>query len=1117
MREDLSFLDVDSGMARRIREFDWSATRLGPIAQWPVALRHAVALMLRCRQPAHVAWGDALVSLYNDEFIAVLGDRHPRGLGQPAPRLWGQDWDALGPITAAAMAGQSQWYPELPGAAAGEGWAKPRFNVSITPLLDDGHEAGGVLWLANEVRGGRRSGSALATETERQRSMFAQAPGFICSLRGREHVFEFVNESFLRLFGERDFVGRSAHEAFPDLVGQGFLELLGRVYESGERFVAHQVRIVLQDDNGPRERYLEFVLQPLRDEHEAVASIFIEGYDVTERVAALSALSASEDRYRQIVEGAEAFAIITQDENGLITSWNTGAQRMMGYAESEVIGRHGAIFFTDEDCEAGEPQREMRKASQEGRAANERWHVRKDGSRFWGSGLMMRLDGSEDAFLKMFHDRTQQHAAEARLARRSEQQQALARTALEVTRAPTLEATLEEITRAAREVIGAHQAVVSLTRDGDWSQAISSVSVTPKYAQWNDYGIAPDRSGIHAWICEQNQPARLTQTELEAHPHYRGSGDNAGQHLPMRGWLAAPLVGRDGRNLGLIQLSDKEDDGDFDEADEAMLVQLAQIASAAVEQASTDSALRRSEEQLRLAIEAAEIGMWDLDLASQRLFWQPRVKRMFGLDDDAQVSMDDFYARLHPDDRPHTLQAVEAALDPERRALYDVEYRALGLDGVERWVAAKGRGVFDENGACVRMLGTTIDITARKRIEAQLRELNETLERRVEVQIAEHLKTEDALRQSQKMEAVGQLTGGIAHDFNNVLGAVVGSFDLIRRKPDDTERVHRFAEAGLKAAERGAKLTGQLLAFARAQQLEMKPLRVSDLVLGMRDMLTHALGPMVHLDLRLDEGDTPVMADPTQLEMAVLNLSINARDAMPKGGTTTLATRLRRIDDDAELAPGQYVELAVADTGSGMDQAVAARAFEPFFTTKGVGKGTGLGLSQVYGIAHQAGGSVRLESRPGMGTTVRILLPRTAIGAEPEASPAQDARGVPLRASTVLVVDDDANLRGVLVETLEALGYRVLQAEDGPSGLATLANERPDLLMLDFAMPGMNGAEVARHALARHPDLPIMFATGYADTAAISDVLGPRAQVLRKPFRVSELQAMLDTALDQHG
>jgi CheY-like chemotaxis protein len=362
------------------------------------------------------------------------------------------------------------------------------------------------------------------------------------------------------------------------------------------------------------------------------------------------------------------------------------------------------------------------------------------------------------------------------------------------------------------------------------------------------------------------------------------------------------------------------------------------------------------------------------------------------------------------------------------------------------------------------------------------------------------------------MEAVGQLTGGIAHDFNNLLGAVVGALDLIRRKPADIERVVRFAEAGLQAAERGAKLTGQLLAFSRAQRIELKPVVVATLVEGMRDMLARTLGPMVRLGLEM-EGEGAVLSDPTQLEMAVLNLAINARDAMPEGGALTITTRLRRIAEEAEIGPGEYVELSVTDTGSGMPPDVAARAFDPFFTTKGPGKGTGLGLSQVYGIARQAGGAVRIESRPGAGTTVRMLLPRTQAPPAAEEAGALPAEAPDRASACILVVDDDPDMRRVLVASLETLGYRVLAAEDGPSGLAVLDRAGPDLLLLDFAMPGMNGAEVARLARQRRPGLPIVFASGYADTAAIEDAAGPEARILRKPFRMEEMQAVLAEAL----
>jgi CheY-like chemotaxis protein len=337
--------------------------------------------------------------------------------------------------------------------------------------------------------------------------------------------------------------------------------------------------------------------------------------------------------------------------------------------------------------------------------------------------------------------------------------------------------------------------------------------------------------------------------------------------------------------------------------------------------------------------------------------------------------------------------------------------------------------------------------------------------------------------------------------------------DLIRRKPSDADKVRRFAEAGLEAAERGSRLTGQLLAFSRAQRLELKPVAARELVEGMRDLLTRTLGPMVRLSIQ-SERDGSVLADPTQLEMAILNMAINARDAMPEGGDLAITMDVRQMQGDAELADGEYIELSVRDTGSGMPPKVVARAFDPFFTTKGTGKGTGLGLSQVYGMARQAGGTARIESQPGAGTTVRLYLPRTAAQApataEPEAGGAQGAPGF----ATILVVDDDADVRRMLVASLDSLGHRVLEAEDGPAGLTALDKYGADLMIVDFAMPGMNGAEVASLARQRWPELPILIASGYADTGAIESAIGKDAFVLRKPFRVGDLQAALEEVLN---
>lgn len=396
-------------------------------------------------------------------------------------------------------------------------------------------------------------------------------------------------------------------------------------------------------------------------------------------------------------------------------------------------------------------------------------------------------------------------------------------------------------------------------------------------------------------------------------------------------------------------------------------------------------------------------------------------------------------------------------------------------------------------------------VIERAAAERQLRELNATLEARVEHRTAELRATQDALLQSQKMEAVGQLVSGLAHDFNNVLGAIVGAFDMMRRRADDPDRVRRFADAGLQAAERGAKLTAQLLTFARSQQIQLQPLYVCTVIDGLHDMLARTLGPLIHLDLRLNPDPVPVMADPTQIEMMVLNLVINARDAMPDGGHLTVATRVLAVADDRELAAGDYVEIAVTDTGTGMDEATQRRAMEPFFTTKPVGKGTGLGLAQIYGSARQAGGTVRIDSALGHGTTVRVLLPCT--DQLPDVPPPLTAIVTTTLApdSTVLLVDDDHDLRAVLASGLEAQGYRVVAKADGPSAIASLDEVAPDIAVLDFAMPGMNGAEVADEIAARFPALPILFASGYADIDAIRAVAGPDARLLRKPFRIDDL------------
>ncbi|HEV2533362.1 response regulator [Phenylobacterium sp.] len=378
-------------------------------------------------------------------------------------------------------------------------------------------------------------------------------------------------------------------------------------------------------------------------------------------------------------------------------------------------------------------------------------------------------------------------------------------------------------------------------------------------------------------------------------------------------------------------------------------------------------------------------------------------------------------------------------------------------------------------------------------------------------EMAARAQAEEALRQSQKMEALGQLTGGIAHDFNNLLQVIMGALELIRRKAADTARVESWAGNALQAADRGASLTRQLLAFSRTQKLDLRAFVVAELVAGMRDLLLRTLGGDIELVLDLDEARVPVLSDHTQLELAILNLAINARDAMPDGGKLTITTAIVTVEPGHPvLAPDAYVALTVADTGQGMSPEVIGRAFDPFFTTKSVGKGTGLGLSQVYGVARQAGGEARIESLPGQGTKVTVLLRRSA---ETTETAAPEVGSAPVLApevgATVLVVDDDDQVRALLHDTLELLGYTVLEANGGPAALGILQARRPDAMLVDFAMPQMNGAQVADRARRLWPDLPIVFASGHADSAAIKAAVGDDVPILRKPFEMETLARTL--------
>jgi signal transduction histidine kinase/CheY-like chemotaxis protein len=400
------------------------------------------------------------------------------------------------------------------------------------------------------------------------------------------------------------------------------------------------------------------------------------------------------------------------------------------------------------------------------------------------------------------------------------------------------------------------------------------------------------------------------------------------------------------------------------------------------------------------------------------------------------------------------------------------------------------------------------------RILERTRELASANDRLMK-EIAEREKAQAALTQVQKMEAIGRLTGGIAHDFNNLLHVVNMNLELISMYAKE-EKVRPVIDRARSAARRGAKLTSQLLSFARSQSLLPKLTRVNDLLVGMKDLLEISAGPSITVELELCDGRPAIIVDPSQLEMAVLNLAVNSRDAMPEGGVLTISTCTRTHAQEAtELPSGDYVVVTVADTGGGIPAQLINKVFDPFFTTKPVGSGTGLGLSQVYGFARQSGGLAFIRSEQGKGTSVELFFPSMDLEAPALADPLQQQPAVPQRARSgnILVVEDDADVRRVIVECLGLIGYQVTEAANGTEGLAAIAAAKPDLIVVDYAMPDMTGAEVISKARTLVGDVPVILATGYADMAEVERLAG-KPTILRKPFDINSLGEAVAGALE---
>ena len=536
------------------------------------------------------------------------------------------------------------------------------------------------------------------------------------------------------------------------------------------------------------------------------------------------------------------------------------------------------------------------------------------------------------------------------------------------------------------------------------------------------------------------------------------------------------------------------------------------------ERVMAEAAKRESEERFRLVAESAPVMLWMGDAQGKCLYLNRAQREFWGVTDESFPTFD-WNTTVLPEDLPVLAAPFMQGMSEQKG--FTVEARYFRADGQVRTLHTNAEPRFGPDGEFLGMIGVNADVTDVREAQAALARSHEELEAAVRERTDKLMSAESQLRQAQKMEAIGQLTGGIAHDFNNMLAVVMSGLNLLQRKLAKGETdVGRYIEGSMEGARRAAALTSRLLAFSRQQQLAPEQLDANRLVQGMTDLLSRTLGEAIQVETVLSAGLWQTLADANQLESAILNLAVNARDAMEEGGKLTIETANAHIDDDyaaeAAMAAGQYVMIAVTDTGTGMTPQVMAKAFDPFFTTKEVGKGTGLGLSQVFGFIRQSGGHVKIYSELGLGTTVKIYLPRSH--AQAAASDRKRVEGDMSAGAgeVVMVVEDEERVRAYSVEALKELGYAVIEATSPHDALRMIESGMPmDLLFTDVVMPEMNGRQLAERAARIRPGLKVLYTTGYTGNAALSNgLLDPGTIHLSKPFTIDQLALKVRQTLD---
>ncbi|MGC3981712.1 MAG: PAS domain-containing protein [Steroidobacteraceae bacterium] len=1097
------FLVGGGEMGALMRAHDWSHSSLGAPRNWPQALRTAVRLMLNSGHPMYVFWGSDGACLYNDAYRRSIGpERHPVSLGRPAREVWDEIWDIIGPQIEQVMAGRgATWYENALVPITRNGKREDVYwTYSYSPIDDETAPAGigGVLVVCTETTEAVESTKRLQAERQRQHELLTQMPGFVAVLTGPDHVYEYVNDAYIALAGDRNYLGRPVREMFPELEGQPFFGLLDGVYKTGKPFLARAIAVRLAGESS--DRFIDLIYTAIRDAHGRITGIFVGGYDVTEAQRMAVLLQQSEARLRFIDElGAQvqqlrdadailatttrlvgqhmgvavcAYAVVEDDQNHFTIrgDWTAPGLR-------SIVGNYRLNDFSNQAAtalRAGQPlvindrrewpPYEVSAFRELGIAATICIPLMKNGRL---TALMAVHDKvprawtvEEHALLREVTERSWAHIERLRI-----------------------ELELSESERRYRALFNSIDEGFCIIEFFDGPHGPLSdyihVAANPAYAVHagiqNVVGqkvremVGEEAQGwidLYAGVLRTGEPIRF-ERELRA----------TGRWLELAAFRIEP----------------------------ASRKQVAVIFQDLTSRKQAEVALRASEAKFRTLTRAMPNQAWTAHGDGSFDWFNERVYAYSGAELN-QLDGKGWISIVHPEDVATCTARWKEAL--RLGETFEAQLRLRRADGVWRWHIARAVPIKTTAGEVVRWIGTNTDIHEQK-------EANETLEQRVSERTSQLMQAEEALRQSQKMEAIGQLTGGIAHDFNNLLGGISGSLELLDRRLAEgrIDSLPRYISAAQEGSRRAASLTQRLLAFSRRQTLDPKPLDANRLIAGMEELIRRTVGPTIEVEVVGAGGLWATRVDPSQLESALLNLCINARDAMAsQGGRLTIETANKWLDERAararELLPGQYISICVTDTGTGMTPEVIARAFDPFFTTKPIGQGTGLGLSMIYGFVRQSNGQVRIYSEVGKGTTMCLYLPRY-VGAADQPDDLVNEQSIELgHGETVLVIDDEPILRMLALDVLNENGYRVLEAIDGPSGLKILQSDvRVDLLVTDVGLPGgLNGRQVADAARLLRPDLKVLFITGYAENAVIGNGhLEHGMELMTKPFPVAAL------------